>query len=174
MRSNGVNLVPRLLVAEVRQHKLLKPDDWTGFGKLMPLPDLFPAATSGKRNQAAFFDGLHLPRTEDLVSRIACLSPFGVNVLLQRWVHHSSRVVVPTVTYNEVTRGVYEEADLIEDWCEERIEVDITISKATGECVAWLREEICENLTRQDSLSDPQSWSTIRKQMRAALRALKV
>src|SRR5690242_8856518 len=64
MRSNGVDLVSRLLVAEVRQHRPLEPGEWAGFGKLMPLPGLFPGVTSGRRNQAVLFDELYLVRPE--------------------------------------------------------------------------------------------------------------
>src|ERR1035437_8469460 len=42
LRTNGVDLVGRLLVAEVRQHTVIPSEDWTKFIKLMPLPDLVP------------------------------------------------------------------------------------------------------------------------------------
>ncbi len=46
--------------------------------------------------------------------RIACLSQFGVNLLLQRWIQHNSRVVVPTEKIDEATVSQFDEADLIE------------------------------------------------------------
>jgi hypothetical protein len=82
------------------------------------------------------------------------------------------RIVIPSSTYNEVTGGVYDEADLIEEWCEQRIAADLSISKAINECVAWLREDLSPSPTRQDLLRDPQCRSSVRKQMRAALKIL--
>lgn len=172
MRSNGVDLVSLLHVAEVRQHKLLEPEKWSGHFNLMPLPNLYPTFTSGRRHQAAFFDQFYLVPPTDLGSRIACLSPFGVNLLLQRYVHHCSRVVVPTVTYNENNRNVYEEADIVEEWCEERCSAGSAIDKAAGECMAFLREDPGSGRTRQEMLKDPQSVSTVRKQMRTMLKQL--
>jgi hypothetical protein len=173
MRSNGVDLVSRLLVAEVRNHKVIPPDEWRGYGKSMPLPELIPPVATGRRNQAGFFDELHLVGPQALTDRIACLSQLGVNLLLQRWIHHNSRVVVPTFTLNAVTSGVFEEADLIEDWCEDRIASEVTVEQATKECVAWLREDGGGGVMRQKMLEDPQNRSGIRKQMRTALRALR-
>lgn len=60
LRSNGVDLHPRLMVAEVRQHRVIPVEDWTGHISKMPLPDLKPIVASGKRNQAAFFDEPYL------------------------------------------------------------------------------------------------------------------
>ena len=173
LRSNGVDLVPRLLVAEVRQHTVIPPEKWANYGKIMPLPDLLPDLASGRRNQAGFFAELHLVSPKHLENRTAVLSQLGVNLFLQRWVRHNSRVVVPTVTYNEVTSGVYEEADLIEEWCDERCSPGFTVEQATAECVAWLRETGDTTGTmRQKMLEDPQMRSTIRKQMRKVLKAL--
>src|SRR6266705_2322321 len=53
MRTNGGDLVPKLLVTELRNHRVLSPEEWTGYRKNMPLPDLIPTITSGRRSQAA-------------------------------------------------------------------------------------------------------------------------
>ena len=90
--------------------------------------------------------------------------------MLQRWVYYSSRVVVPTGTFQEMIVGEYEEADLIEEWCDERTEIDSTV--ATRECVDWLREP-GDGTTRQEKLRNPQSRSTVRVEMRAALKNLR-
>jgi hypothetical protein len=172
LRSNGVDLVPRLLVAEVRQHTVIPPEKWAMYGKIMPLPDLFPDLTTGRLNQAAFFVDLRLVSPKQLENRTAVLSQLGVNLFLQRWVRHNSRVVVPSVTYNEVTSGVYDEADLIEEWCDERCSAEFTIEQATAECVAWLRDTGDTGMMRQKMLEDPQMRSTVRKQMRGALKTL--
>jgi hypothetical protein len=176
LRSNGTDLHSRLTVAELRNHKVIAVEEWISkhYSK-MPLPELIPSADSGRRHQAAFFDEPYLvgPDDLDLNKRIACLSQAGVNLLLQRWVHHNSRAVVPTATYQTVSSPAYEEADLIEEWCEERIEVGLTIPEATVEVMKWLREEVGGGVTRQTMLEQPQNRSTVRRQMRAALKGLR-
>lgn len=175
LRTNGVDLHPRLLVAELRTHPLIPVEDWGRHISKMPLPDLVPTVTSGRRHQAAFFDEIYLlsPGQLDVEKRMACLSQSGVNLLLQRWVHHNSRVVVPTTTFQEVSSAAYEEADLVEDWCEERLEAGLSVRDATVEALKWLREDIGAGVTRQQMLEDPQNRSTIRQQQRAALKALR-
>jgi hypothetical protein len=174
LRSNGVDLHPRLMVAEVRQHRVISAEEWTGHLSKMPLPDLKPAVASGRRNQAAFFDEPYLVGPDDLdpQRRVACLAQTGVNLLLQRWVHHNSRAVVPTATYQDVSSPAFEEADLIEEWVEERLEAGLDMREATIEAVKWLREDAGVGLTRQALLENPQSRSIIRQQLRAALRRL--
>jgi hypothetical protein len=175
LRSNGVDLQPRLMVAEVRQHGVIAVENWIGHISKMPLPDLNPTVTSGKRHQAAFFDEPYLigPNDLDADKRIACLSQTGVNLLLQRWVHHNSRAVVPTAMYQDVSSPAFEEADLIEEWVEERLEAGLNVREATIEAVKWLREDAGGGVTRQELLENPQSRSTIRQQLRAALRRLR-
>lgn len=175
LRSNGVDLHSRLMVAELRNHKVIFVEDWTGHVGKMPLPELIPALDTGRRHQAAFFDEPYLVGPDDLAldKRIACLSQTGVNLLLQRWVHHNSRVVVPTATYQEVSSPAYEEADLIEEWCEERVEDALAVQEAAVEAIKWLREDTDGGVTRQRMLEDPQNRSTVRRQMRAALRQLR-
>ena len=84
LRSNGVDLQARLMVAEVRQHSVIPVEDWTGHVSKMPLPDLNPSVTTRNRHQAAFFDEPYLvgPDDLDLNKRVACLSQTGVNLLL--------------------------------------------------------------------------------------------
>lgn len=170
MRVDGVDLIDRLLVAEVSRRRVLTEEEWQRNYTLMPLPDLKPDLSSSKRHQAADFARPHLVTPAQLVTRIATLSPFGVNLMLQRWVHYSSRVVVPTETFQEMIVGEYEEADLVEEWCDERMEIDATV--ATRECVDWLREP-SDGATRQMRLRDAQSRSTVRFEMRAAVKQLR-
>lgn len=172
LRRNGVDLQPRLMIAEVRQHTVIPVEEWTGHVSKMTLPEMKPGVTSGKRHQAAFFDELYLikPADLDLDKRVACLSQTGVNLLLQRWVHHNSRAMIPTATYQEASSSAYEEADLIEEWVEERLEAGLGLREATVEAVKWLREDAGGGVMRQRLLEDPQSRSTVRQQLRAALR----
>ena len=114
-----------------------------------------------------FRSNLYTVTPDLLTSRIASLSPFGVNLLLQRWVHCSSRVVVPTHTFHEQTVAFYEEADLIEEWCDETSSDDLRAE--TQVCLDWLRADR-DGSTYQDLLKNPQSHSMIRRAMRQELR----
>lgn len=165
MRPNGTNLAKSLLVAEVRRHPEVPPDRWTGYGKLMPLPDLYPQYESGRRHAGAFFDHTHHVHPDDLTDRVACLSLPGMNILMQRWVYHSARVVVPTFTYDEVTSPVFEEADIIEEWCERAMDAGRTLEGALLDVDAWLGEDI-GGLSRREALKDRQRRSRIRRDLR--------
>lgn len=168
MRTNGVDLAWKVLVVEVANRKELDEQSWVGgHFNLMPLPGLRPDIASQSQHQAANFDNLYTVAPALLTSRIASLSPFGVNILLQRWVHYSSRVVVPTHTFHEQTVAFYEEADLIEEWCDEASSEDL--QAATQACLNWLRTDR-DGSTYQELLKDPQSHSMIRRAMRKALK----
>ena len=168
MRTNGVDLAWKVLVAEVANRKELGEQSWVGgHFNLMPLPGLRPDIVSQSQHQAANFDNLYTVPPALLTSRIASLSPFGVNILLQRWVRYSSRVVVPTHTFHEQTVAFYEEADLIEEWCDEASSEDL--QAATQACLNWLRTDR-DGSTYQELLKNPQSHSMIRRAMRKALK----
>lgn len=68
LRTNGVDLQQRLTVAEVRTHSLIAAEDWVKHVSKMPLPELIPTVTSGKRNQAAFLDEIYLASPDNLFS----------------------------------------------------------------------------------------------------------
>jgi hypothetical protein len=177
MRKDGVNLKDSLLVAKVSRRPALTADEWAGgyFG-IMPLPELEYSDNPKRRDHAIEFGDLYTvsPGQLEAAERIASLSPIGINLLLQRWVHYMSRVVVPTFTFNEATTPFYEEADLIEEWCEESAtdETADSIQKAGLACMGWLRAERPGGRTYQEMLKDPQSRSAVRKAMRAELKRM--
>lgn len=172
MRKNGVDLNWSILVAEVKTHRPLDVNEWTtGHFSSMPLPEL---DANGHRDYAINFDNLYTvsPKQLECANRIASLSAVGVNLLLQRWVHYMSRVVVPTFIYNEATTPFYEESELIEEWCEQTA-VDASpdaIRTAGLACMTWLRAEQPGGRTYQEMLKNPQSRSTVRKALRTELR----
>lgn len=165
MRPQGFSLSDSLLVAEVRRHRVLEPREWVGSGKIMPLPDLMPEVDSSRRHQAVMFNSTFHVHPSQLDERIASLSLRGVNLLAQRWVYHSSRVVVPSFDFNAQVSPVYEEADLIEEWCEVAIGQGRTTDAAAYHAMHWLREDH-GGVTRQAALEDPQRRSAVRKEMR--------
>lgn len=169
MRPNGVDLAWQLLVAEVTNRKELSEEEWaTGHFNLMPLPGMRPDVESQARHQAANFDNLYMVPPDQLTSRIASLSQLGVNLLLQRWVNFSSRVVVPSYDFHKQTVAFYEEADLVEEWCDE---VQSGDQRADAqECMTWLCADI-GGRTYQGMLKEAQAHSGVRKAMRAELKA---
>jgi len=151
MRPDGINLAQSLLVARVRPFSVLQRSAWDTNGKLMPLPDLRPSISSNQRHQAAFFDDTYHvhPDDLDLPSRIACLSEIGTYLLLQRWVYHSSRVVVPSFDIEAMNSHVYAEADLLESWCESAIAGGVSMDVALADAARWLDEQTGSSSRRQ-------------------------
>ena len=169
LRSDGVELSESVLVVLVRQHKIVEPADWKKYWKLTPLPDLMPSVDSGKRNQAAFFDDTFHVHRDELRSRVACLSLRGVNLLIQRWVHHCSRVVVKTNDIDQETSGAYEEVDIVEEWCSEAMLNSVPRNNALGDADEWLKGAFGSQ-SRRELLVTPQYRSQIRRAATAAVK----
>lgn len=171
LRTDGVNLASRLLMAEVRESPLFPFAEWKGRYKLMPMPEL-----SGETGHfAAHLQEPYLIEAKSLAqsNRIACMSQAGVNLLLQRWVHHNSRAIIPTSNYQDVTAVQFEEADLIEEWCEDRITSSTDVSTETAAAHAWLRGISTDPKKRwQDLLEDAQTRSGVRVAMRRHIKEL--
>lgn len=171
LRTDGVNLVRRLLVAEVQESELIPFSQWNGRYKVMPLPVLI-----GQTHYVAQLHEPHLvtPNVLDSATRIACMSQVGVNLLLQRWVHHNSRVIVPTANYQRATVEQFEEADLLEDWCDERAVTAEEVSTQMMAAHDWMRGESSSPGKRwQELLQDPQTRGVVRTAMRQYLKALR-
>jgi hypothetical protein len=133
----GVDLHPCLLVAPARPSSLRSNWAKAPFG-MMPLPKLIDGT-----DHSADFINLELVNSPTLSTceRIAVLSQSGVNLLMQRWVYHSTRLAVPTRTYSDSTIGPFDEADLIEEWLTDRINDGADPQAAEHECDSWLDEK---------------------------------
>lgn len=167
----GVDLHPRVLVATVTPVPNGRlPSKWTGSYKTMPLPKLI-----GKKNHSASFVDLELLDSATIpdVERVAVLSQVGVNLLMQRWTFHNTRLQVPTYRYSESTIGPFDEADLIEEWVEERVDRGADPRGAERECAEWLDGKTNER-TRRELLGDAQHASSVRREARAHRKAVKL
>lgn len=166
----GLVLIPKLLVAEVRPEGVNRPSRWARVPRQMPLAELIVDGTPP--HYAAFFVDHQLVTAEslDLNRRVACMSQQGVNLLLQRWVHHNSRMIAPTHEYHNVTSPQYEEADIIEEWCIDREEDGRSPDEAMAEIDTWLTGDRSPASPRA-RLEDPQQRSAIRREVRARLRS---
>lgn len=164
----GVELAPRLLVCEVRVNRSGVPSDWsTGYFKRMFLPELAGASF------VIDFEEIDVVTREELeaAERMAILSNRGVNLLVQRWLHHNSRVVVPTITINAQASGPFEEADLIQEACDDLVGTGRTADEAEALVNTWLGESVGESSpSHRDLLSDPQQRSVVRSALRRQLK----
>lgn len=164
----GTHLNPKILVCPVAPNGNLR-SNWSKCSyKIMPLPNL----VDGKDYSADFVD-LDLAPSSELHNshRQAALSHYGVNLLLQRWLHHNSRVIVPTVTLSAATVGPFTEADLTEEWIDERADYGIEPLQAMVECSNWLDMRV-STVSRRDELSNPQHASRIRREARQHWKSL--
>ncbi len=139
----------------------------------MPLAELIPEAKPS--DHAAFLAKNHLVTPTELAAatRIACWSQRGVNLLMQRWVNHNTRVVIATQMYQEVSASQFEEADMTEDWCTDRDDDGVSAEAATIEIDGWLQEKNAIGESRQDRLKDEQQRSALRSELRAHLRSVR-
>ena len=161
LRVDGINLATSLIVAEVLVDKLYVESQWQGNYKIMPLPYL---TNEENPHHVADFMSMYLAISDslELCKRVASMSPSGVNLLLQRFVYHNSRGVLPTWKYNEVTSGPYEEADCIEEWCAIRVPQGLTVEAASVEAAKWLDDDGGSGVTRRSLLENPQHRPGVR------------
>lgn len=160
----GMMLHPKLLTAEVREDSVKPRTEWKNHRlSEMPLPSL----RDDSRHYVADFDLLSTTPSESLKisARIAVLTQSGVNLLSQRWVYHSSRVMVPTRTFDLQTFGPYNEAELSEEWA--MVHPDRENSAQLFD--AWIRDK---KPSRQSLLADQQTASAVRREMRQYLNTL--
>lgn len=169
---SGPVLAKKLLVAEVIPSQIVKPSRWGGYLRQMPLAHLMPGTEN--EHWTAKFDRHHIVTSKQLLdgTRIACMSQVGLNLMMQRWIHHNSRAIVPTWIIQEVTGAQFEEADIIEDWCIDREDDDVAAEAAAKEIDAWLGEEV-SGVKRRDQLKDVQLRAEVRRGATAHLRALR-
>jgi hypothetical protein len=161
-------LLPRLPMVKVGESKTKPRSDWSVESpKQMPLPRLI-----GDGFHSADFTDIHVVASTEIAgsTRVAILSSFGVNILMQRWVYHNTRVVIATQTFDEQMAGPFTEADLAAEWCENRVR-DLTVDEAFREFDKWLdTAPDGDNRSWRSRLPDRQEHSIIRKAMRRTLR----
>lgn len=165
----GASLLPKLLACGTSQ-VTKAPSDWsTGNYKRMFLPDL-PGGSL-----AIDFTDMRVLQSAEAASASprAILSMTGVNLLVQRWLHHNSRVIVPTITIHEQTAGPFEEADLTGDMI-----ADLILDGMNGDVAAeavdtWMGKPGTDGgLSPRDMLVQSQSRSAVRSASRQYVRGI--
>lgn len=163
LRIDGSALEERLLMAQIIKGKNHR-SDWNqhAFAE-MPLPELIEGDDT---KYVVSFRHLELVESEtfgESSTRIAALSSYGINLLLQRWIFQNSRVIVPTMTYEEQISGPYNEADLEAEWLSE---LDDTAQGTSTAFHQWVRQPPeGSDVRRQAMLEDPQQRSFVRREM---------
>ena len=119
MRTDGVTLAKRLLMARVSASTAVPLRSWKkGHFKVMPLPLLMGEHHSAPFDEMGMVESTSLCAT----NRVACLTPYGINLLQQRFVWYLTRFLAPTHRLGEVSEAVFQEVDLCSEW----------VSEATG------------------------------------------
>ncbi|MDR7383596.1 hypothetical protein [Promicromonospora iranensis] len=163
----GTQLVERVLACGLSPSPIQIRTDWaSGDFKRAYLPTL----EDGKNYGIQFTDLLVLNRDELLSSqRIAVLSEIGVNLLVQRWIYHNSRVVVPTITIHRQVAPQHEEADLTMEAVDHLVMEGWPSDTALTRVDQWLDDPTQVGGRLRSQLLDPQARSTVRKRMRTLL-----
>jgi len=161
MRGRHAQLEPRVLVAAVTERGNVGRGAWAqGHFNLMPLPDLREAA----KLCVARLDDIGKALTADVAAgmRLACLSPFGVNLLQQRFIWRLTRHEVPTFQLQVASAHVFEEADLLEEWNDTVCAAGASLDEAAARFEAFVRADRDGGRTLQGDLLDPQRRSSVR------------
>ena len=166
MRSDGVKLAEKLLIARVAESNEIPIKRWRdGYYKIMPLPEIMNS------HYTARFDEIGLVRSELLCSteRLACLTPYGINLLQQRFIWFLTRFLVPTYRLNKTTRAVFEEAELCEEWVSTIKESGGEEQEAADKFHEWIRSEV-SGMSFQDMLAEPQRRAGVCREMQLHLK----
>jgi len=158
MRSDGAELLDRILVAEVAEHEdLCKEGHWRGNYNLMPLPRIHGSKPDKDKHYAVFFERLYVttPDALDRKRRRGSMSLEGIQLLMQRRSHHNTRFVVPTRYFDEVVGPQYVETTCVEEWCQTRSIVGIPEPVATAEANKWLSTKDDYGVVRRKHLENP-------------------
>lgn len=183
MRGRHGRLKRRVSMARVQEEAPFSLASWpTMFPKRMPLPEL-----KGEGEPTFYLADLEevgRVATEDLAygRRMACLSDYGLLLMLQRLVFAYTREIVDTPTLMKTTKHVLEEADLLEEW-NERVISSVPTPEANlmerlrvegGEFDRLLSESISDDAGRtytlRDDLRDPPRRPSVRRAVHNAIK----
>jgi hypothetical protein len=160
----GLILNPKLLAAGIVDTGEPFRSDWS---KARFSQTYLPLLFDGKC--AVDFDDLFTVGRDSATprTRIAILSICGVSLLMQRWVHYNTRVVIPTPTLTNVIAGPFEEADLTAEAVDRLVAGAWTEEDALRELDRWFGT--ADGQTREPPrirLTDPVQRTAVRHELR--------
>lgn len=169
---NGSQLASRILVGDVTETNAV-PDDWSrGHFKAMFLPE---AGGEGTQAVMVKFQDIRILSPQELSEgdRMAVLSAYGVNLLLQRWIFHNARMAVPTARLETSTAGPFDEADLVGDSIPELL----AKGRSTPQALSWVESWLSDahggtGRSRREALTSRQTAGSVRAELRRAIAAL--
>lgn len=165
----GAEINEKVLMARLHASDPIPPAAWPGhYYDKMPFPEL----TGEGELHVAHLDEIGRAPRESLASeqRIACLLPYGVNLLQQRLVWHMTRCLVPTWQFQEAIEHVLAEADLLEEWQDELCEAGVSGEEAVARFEAFMREKTSGGRSQRECLRMPQLRAGVRTACRRKLQ----
>lgn len=169
MRMKGGALRPTVQMARVVDYQYLPPRKWgDGWFDYWPLLDL---RHNGDHLAVDFFKVGTVDSAQLQISkRIAYLSNYGATVLLQRLLHHNSRVVVALSVLHDQAAPNFEEAELLHEWLEALV-TDLGSDDQIGDQTREFNEFLDANgQDLRKALMDVVQRSTVRKRLRLELK----
>ena len=167
MRTDGVALAKRLLMVRVSASGEIPLKKWkTGHFKVMPLPMLMDNHFSALFEEMGMVESATLQAT----NRIACLTPFGINLLQQRFVWYLTRFLAPSHRLGEVSEAVFEEVELCSEWVSAATSAGEDLRAAEHAFHEWLPSKGDSGVRRQQMPREPQRRSGLRQEMRRRIR----
>jgi hypothetical protein len=164
----GAHLRPRLQVAPVLPRGVISTSEWRGSFKVMLLPDLQDEqsfAASLELNSPVRADELHLD------ARVASLSEYGILVLYQRHIRHLTRLEVGVRNLEPVTRAVFTEVALQDEWNNALARPRVESGEAFGEVMgeeeeafdAFMASTGASGVSLRDELRNPYLHADVRR-----------
>ena len=164
----GDELVPKILVCPVVPLPPKRRTDWAarphsqGF-----LPNVYPDGGDG---MVDFLDVESIPSAVLAAApRIAVCEAVTINFLLQRWIHHCTRVVVLTATIHESIRAQMEEAEIRQDATATLVYRGFDEASARAVVSGVLSSKGLDGKRLSALLEDTQRVSAVRRAVRSAV-----
>jgi hypothetical protein len=166
-RGNTLN--PNLLCAQVEATRQKYRSDWAD----APFDLCYLPGMSTGAYPAVDFRGIGTVGADAALKaeRMAIMSLYGVTLLMQRWIHFTARLVVPTRTLANVFAGPYDEADLIEEVVGDLTARGWAPATALATADEWLSSAgPARGLSRRLRLADPCQRGAVRRELRQLVR----
>ena len=169
---DGAHLRDRIMMCAVKKGSPIRSQHWLGNFGVMPLPDLL--RDGGLKHRAVFdLAGRVATADLDLARRQACLDDQGIVLLLQRLTFSYTRLAVDVEALHQSIAHVLEEANLLEEWVEDRAASvgrplhSSEIREAESEFDAlMLRVDPVSGIPNRQRLIDPMARASVRRLLR--------